>query len=601
MAHVGADDKPRVVETQRVFRVLNPRSHPAYLSHGPIFEKMNEHEQTAIDSLYRISSLVSDTDEPRVALQFILDEIVRVLRPNSASISLINPDTKVLELEASYGLPADWHDLELSLGQGITGWSALHARALIVDDVREEPRYISVRPNIRSEMAVPMEDHGMVVGVVNVDSDQVAAFDESSLKILTLLTNEAARVVSRLWMIQQLRTKAKQLESLVKISQELVGELDGDELMQGLTNQARQLMDCAASALFLLSPDGEHLELHSLIGKSGKVAVQERLPLGQSALGAAIYRRKQVEVHDLKFTEENDFLRTIQREGFVSMLASPIVFGEEVIGAIIAYTDIPHRFNNDEKNAFTTLAGVGAIAIQNARLYSRIFASEESLRRNEKLTTLGMLAAEIAHEIRNPLTVIKLLFDSLDLQFGADDPRYTDTEVIGEKLNQLEEIVERVLSFGRTREGMHTRQNLNALVTDTLKLVRLKMHQQKIELQFEPSEATLQVDVNKGQILQVLLNLMLNATQAMPEGGRIRIESSQDADGACVTISDSGTGIPEAIRPNIFESFLTNRPGGTGLGLSISKRIMRSHRGDIELLRSSAEGSSFRFWLPLAK
>ena len=562
---------------------------------------MNAHEQTAIDSLYRISSLVSDTDEPRIALQLILDEIVRVLQPNSASISLINPDTKALELEASYGLPATWQDMELSLGRGITGWAALHGRALIVDDVREEPRYISVRPNIRSEMAVPMEDHGMVVGVVNVDSDQISAFNESSLKILTLLTNEAARVVSRLWMIQQLRTKAKQLESLVSISQELVGELDGDELMHSLTTQARQLMDCAASALFLLTPDGEHLDLHSLIGTSGKIPLKERIPLDRSALGAAIHRRKQVEVHDLKFTEENDFLFTVQREGFVSMLASPIIFGEETIGVIIAYTDTSHRFNNDEKNAFTTLAGIGAIAVQNARLYSRIFASEESLRRNEKLTTLGMLAAEIAHEIRNPLTVIKLLFDSLDLQFGEGDPRHTDIAVIGEKLNQLEEIVERVLSFGRTREGMHSRQNLNALVTDTLKLVRLKMHQQKIELRFDPSEAALQVDVNKGQILQVLLNLMLNATQAMPEGGRIRIESSQDEGSAYVTISDDGKGIPEAIRENIFESFLTNRPDGTGLGLSISKRIMRSHRGDIELLSSSAEGTSFRFWLPLAK
>ncbi|TVP79241.1 MAG: GAF domain-containing protein [Puniceicoccaceae bacterium] len=569
----------------------------------PVFDilyQMNAHEQTAIDSLYRISSLVSDTDEPRVALQLILDEIVRVLQPNSASISLINPDSKALELEASYGLPEDWQDLELSLGQGITGWAALHARALIVDDVRDEPRYISVRPNIRSEMAVPMEDHGMVVGVVNVDSDQVAAFNESSLKILTLLTNEAARVVSRLWMIQQLRTKAKQLESLVGMSQELVGELDGDELMQGLASQARQLIDCAGGALFLISSDGRHLDLHSLITANGKIPLQEHIPLDHSALGSAIYRRKQVEVHDLKFTEENDFIATIQREGFVSMLASPIIFGDELIGVIIAYTDHSHRFNNDEKNAFTTLAGIGAIAIQNARLYSRIFASEESLRRNEKLTTLGMLAAEIAHEIRNPLTVIKLLFDSLDLQFDEQDPRHTDTAVITEKLDQLEEIVERVLSFGRTREGMHTRQNLNSLVADTLKLVRLKMHQQKIELLFEPSEEALRVDVNKGQILQVLLNLMLNATQAMPEGGRICIESSRDADCALVTISDNGGGIPDSIREDIFESFLTNRPDGTGLGLSISKRILRAHRGDIELLHSSAEGSSFRFWLPLA-
>jgi signal transduction histidine kinase len=491
--------------------------------------------------------------------------------------------------------------MELALGQGITGWTALHGRALIVGDVQKEPRYISVRPSIRSEMAVPMEDHGMVIGVVNVDSELVDAYDDSSLKILTLLTNEATRVVSRLWMIKQLRTKANQLESLVNMSQQLVGELDSDELMEALTRQVRQLMDCHSSALFLLSPDRTELHLHRFITASGAIREKLSLPVQDSALGAVIHRRKQVEIHDLAFTEENDFLHIIDREGLVSMLASPIIFGDEVIGVIIAYTDKSHRFNNDEKNVFTTLAGVGAIAIQNARLYSRIFASEESMRRNEKLTTLGMLAAEIAHEIRNPLTVIKLLFESLDLQFPEEDLRHTDVQVISEKLNQLEEIVERVLSFGRTREGMHTRQDLNNLVQDTLKLVRLKLHQQKIDLQFDPPTQKILIDVNKGQILQVMLNLVLNATQAMPEGGWIRIEATADENAAHLTISDNGSGIPESIQADIFESFLTDRPDGTGLGLSISKRILRGHRGDIELAESSNEGSAFHFWLPLSR
>jgi signal transduction histidine kinase len=558
-------------------------------------------EQTAIDSLYRISSLVSDTDEPREALRLILDEIVSVLRPNSASISLINPDTKGLELEASYGLPEDWQDLALALGQGITGWTALHGRALIVADVQIEPRYISVRPNIRSEMAVPMEDQGMVIGVVNVDSEKINAYDESSLKILTLLTNEASRVVSRLWLIKQLRTKANHLESLVVMSQQFAREIDSDALIEALTVQAQQLMDAAASALFLLSPDRKELVLHSFVIGERIVKETVALPLDLSALGAVIHRRKQIEVGDLKFTEENDFLRVIQREGFVSMLASPIVFGDETIGALITCTKQSHRFNNEEKKVFTTLAEIGAIAIQNARLYARIFASEESLRHNEKLTTLGMLAAEIAHEIRNPLTVIKLLFESLDLQFTEDDLRYTDVQVIGEKLNQLEEIVERVLSFGRTREGMHSRQDLRNLVQDTLKLVRLKLHQQKIELHFDPPEQKILVDVNKGQILQVMLNLVLNATQAMPEGGSIRIETYADEGSAHLNIIDNGSGIPKSIQGDIFESFLTDRPDGTGLGLSISKRILRGHRGDIELAHSSAKGSAFHCWLPLVK
>ena len=558
-------------------------------------------EQTAIDSLYRISSLVSDTDEPEEALQLILDEIVRVLQPSSASISLINPDNNALELEASFGLPNDWKDLKLSLGQGITGWTALHGRALIVNDVREEPRYISVRPNIRSEMAVPMEDHGMVIGVVNVDSEALDAYSESSLKILTLLTNEATRVVSRLWLIMQLRTKANQLESLVVMSQRLAGEIDSDMLMETLARQGRHLMDADGSAFFELGTDGEKLHLHSLIAGDETIKETVTISLSQSALGSVISRRKQVEVTDLNFTEENEFLLILQRQGFVSMLASPIIFGDEIIGVIIAYTKESHRFSNEERKVFQTLAEIGSLAIQNARLYSRIFASEESLRRNEKLTTLGMIAAEIAHEIRNPLTVIKLLFDSLDLQFTDEDPRHTDVQLIGEKLNQLEEIVERVLSFGRTREGMHTRQELNALVADTLKLMRLKLHQQKIELQFEPLASSIHVDVNKGQILQVMLNLVLNATQAMPEGGHIRIETSTDETTAHLTITDNGSGIPKPIQSDIFESFLTARPDGTGLGLSISKRILRGHRGNIELADSSSEGSSFHFWLPLSQ
>jgi signal transduction histidine kinase len=562
---------------------------------------ISETDQTAIDSLYRISSLVSDTDDPKIALQFIIDEIVQVLKPNSACILLINPDSQHLELEVSYGLPEEWKNAELALGQGVTGWTALHGRPLIVADVSSEPRYISARPNIRAEMAVPMKDQGLVIGVVNIDSEKVKAYDEDSLKILTLLTNEATRVVARIWLIKQLRMKAKQLESLVMMSQRLAKERDSDSLMKALSREAHQLIDGDASAIFILSPNKESVRLHSMVIGEALTNDAATIPLGHSALGAVIHRKKQIEVNDLNFTEENDFLVVIKREGLTSMLASPIVFGEDTIGVIIAYTRRSHRFSNEEKKVFQTLAEMGASAIQSSRLYARIFASEESMRRNEKLTTLGMLAAEIAHEIRNPLTVIKLLFDSLNLEFGGNDPRHTDAQIIREKLDQLEEIIERVLGFGRTNTGVHSRQNLHDMVDDTLKLMRLKLDQQKIELLFERSTDIAYIDVNKGQILQVILNLLLNATQAMPSGGTIRIKTTIDDNLAHFTIADSGSGISEAIKNNIFESFLTNRPDGTGLGLSISKRIMRAHHGDIELSCTSPKGSTFHCWLPLSQ
>lgn len=559
--------------------------------------KHHDTEHTAIDSLYRISSLVSDTEEPKEALALILQEIINVLQPSSASISLINPDTHRLELEVSHGLPEDWADLDLALGQGITGWCALHGRAIIVPDVSKEPRYISVRSSVCSEMAVPMEDRGVVIGVVNVDSEQLDAFDDQSLKILTLLTNEASRVVSRLWLIKQLRGKAHQLESLINMGQGLVGELEQDEVLRSLAREGRQLMNCHSCALFLLSPDQKQLKLHTMIDCNGEVDAQIKIRVDESSFSSVIHRKKQAEVADLPFTVEDDFINIVQSEGLVSMLATPIIFNNEVIGLLNAYTSHQHRFNNDEKKVFATLARLGAIAIQNARLYSRIFSSEESLRQNEKLTTLGMLAAEIAHEIRNPLTVIKLLFESLDLQFKAGDDRQTDITVIGDKINQLEAIVSRVLDFGRNRQDKHARCDLNDLIEETLRLVRLKLHQSKIEITYQPHQQTLFVEVNKGQIQQVMLNLILNATQVMPEGGRIQISSTGDTQQAAFIIRDNGPGIPESIQPDIFESFLTNRPGGTGLGLSISKRILRDHHGDIELVESSPEGSTFRFWL----
>lgn len=558
-------------------------------------------ESTAIDSLYRISSLLSDTDDPKVALNFIVKEIVRVLRPNTASISLLNPDSQRLELEVTEGLPASAVNVTLEIGQGLTGWVALHGETLIVPDVRKDKRYVCIKDSIRSEMVVPMIDRGSIIGVVNVNSEQVGAFDAQSHKILKLLTNEATRVVTQLWLIRQLRTKANQLETLVNVSQNIVGELASDDILRGLAKEGRKLMDCQCCAVFLLDPDQTHLELHSMVGRQGPVDVINRLAINTSAMGTAIVRRKQIEVSNLAFTEENDFQHVIQQQGLVSMLASPIIYKERVVGVLNAYTDRQQRFNNDEKKIFTTLSRLGAIAIQNARLYSRIFSSEEALRRNEKLTTLGMLAAEIAHEIRNPLTVIKLLFDSLDLEFSLEDARQRDVEVIGEKLDHLEEIVGRVLNFGRNRDGLHARYDLNVLLEDTLRLVRHKLQQQKIGLEYTPHTAPIFVDVHKGQIQQVALNLILNAVQAMPDGGRIYISTQAKPDMAAFTVQDSGPGIPLAIQSSIFESFLTNRADGTGLGLSISKRIMRGHRGNIELIQSDQNGSCFRAWLPVSQ
>ena len=135
---------------------------------------------------------------------------------------------------------------------------------------------------------------------------------------------------------------------------------------------------------------------------------------------------------------------------------------------------------------------------------------------------------------------------------------------------------------------------------DAVVLVRLKLEQSRINLCWENPAQEAEVFVDKGQIQQVLLNLMLNAVEVMPEGGDLKLDSEIVDGRAQIYVKDLGSGIPEGLRDRIFESFLTGKRDGTGLGLTISKRIMRAHDGDLELVESGTGGTTFRLILPLS-
>jgi signal transduction histidine kinase len=391
---------------------------------------------------------------------------------------------------------------------------------------------------------------------------------------------------------------------LLTAGQSLVAKIEPQELFETLTRDTYQVMRARACALYLYDAALETVRLAFFAG-AGTAPAQGEHPLDSCLVGSAIRTRKPVAFVDIRSPEYLDVVDLPRDEVFRSVLAAPLTYEGVVLGVLAVFTDRVHRFDNDEKRLCSALASLGAVALQNARLYARVFKSEESLRKNEQLTTLGLLAAEIAHEIRNPLTVLKLLLGGLGLEFPEGDPRRTDMRVIGEKLDQLEEIVTRVLNFGKAPTSLHSRCSLAEIVEDTLILVRLKFAQNKIRVDFRPPSAPLVIEGNPGQLQQVLLNVLFNSMHAMPEGGAIALTLGSENHGpaplAMVDVADSGAGISESIRDRIFDSFLSGRPNGTGLGLAIAKRIMQSHHGDIELLKTSPEGTTVRLTLPLTK
>ena len=570
---------------------------------------MSEPEATdprATAALYRIARLAASTDDSAAALREMLEIIVGTLGADAGSISLLSPDTGdlVTEVETGYGAaPGTPH--QLRPGHGVTGWCALNRRAVLVPDVRTEPRYIAVRNSTRSEMAAPILDGDQMVGVVDLESDRASAFTPADLATLGRMAEEAGRVMQRLWQFGHLRAKARQLESLITAGQSLVAKLEQQEILATLTREACRMLEARACLFYLLDTSTRRLRCAASSGPASLVAPDGEFELEGCLFASPVHTRRQIWLQDLSSPEFFDMPDMPRGEPLASVLSTPVVFENDVLGVLAVFTGGIHRFDNDEKRLCAALAGLGAVALQNARLYARVFRSEDVLRKNERLTTLGLLAAEIAHEIRNPLTVIKLLYGGLGGDFPPDDPRRTDLRVIGEKLDQLEAIVTRVLGFAKAPSGLHSRWSLSEIIEDTLVLVRLKLSQQKVAVEFPAPAGPVFIEGHKGQIQQVLLNLLLNATQAMPAGGSIRLNlqviEGADAPRARLDISDTGGGVPESLRARIFDSFLSGRPDGTGLGLAIAKRILASHRGDIELAATSLAGTTMRITLPLAK
>lgn len=557
--------------------------------------------------LLSVESLASRTDDPGLALREILAAAAGLFRADSAFAAVLDPDSGKLKVEAALGLPPE-EGLELALGQGIPGWAAWHGKGALAPDTAADPRYRALRPGVGCQMAAPMSADGeQVLGVIALDREAPGAYAEEDLVRLERLADAAGRAMSRLWQLRHLQGKARQLEALVTTGRSLVSKLEPHELFDTLAREARHMMQCRACALYLHDAAAGAVRLAAFAGPGVPAIPPGDLPLDSCLVAAPIHTRRAVAFADIRSPEFRG-LADLPVDGLLrSVLATPLAYEGEVLGVLAVFTDRVHRFDNDEKRLCAALAGLGAVALQNARLYARVFRGEETLRKNERLTTLGLLAAEIAHEIRNPLTVLKLLVGGLGVDFPPEDPRRTDMRVIGEKLDQLEAIVTRVLTFAKAPASLHARCSLAEIVGDTLALLRLKLAQSKIQVRFAPPERPLLVDGHKGQLQQVLLNLLINSMQAMPEGGEIAITLRGEPDGAgtggsaVLEVADTGAGIPEEIRGRVFDSFLSGRPDGTGLGLAIAKRVLLGHRGDIALVSTSPAGTTLRVTLPLAK
>ncbi len=555
--------------------------------------------------LYQVSNVIHSTLDSQEALQLIVSEAVRVMGASSGSLVLINPNTSFLEIHAAQNLSSAARKLKLRVGEGITGWVARHGRAIRCGDVTEDDRYVSVRRDIRSELAVPLEVQGEVRGVINVDSDRPHAFSADDQELLQELALQASKVIHNTWLYEQLRLKVTLFETLATVSRTINSTLNLDEALRVITHEACELMRARMCSLMLLNETGEWLDLRASYGAGDAYIKKPRLAVGESLLGVVVRRKKPLQVANVQADTRYQNVELARRENLISLLSVPLVFSGQAIGTLSVYTAKHYNFSNEEIKILSALAELSAIAIEKARLYERLVDVEEQMRQNEKLSALGLLAAEVAHEIRNPLTVMKLLYHSLNLKFAATDPRAKDSQIIEAKIEQLNKIVEQILDFARTTEPKLAPVNLNDLVEELGLLVRHKLANQGIKFIRDLQVNLPLVLGDAPQLEQAFLNLILNAAESMPNGGSLTIKSrslkDQDkTEQIVLEFKDTGEGMTQEQRNRAFKAVLaTTKVKGSGLGLAIVGRIIETHQGQINILSRIGRGTTMRIKLPV--
>ena len=258
-------------------------------------------------------------------------------------------------------------------------------------------------------------------------------------------------------------------------------------------------------------------------------------------------------------------------------------------------------YTTDDVAVFSGLANQAALAIENALFFEELRTSEAHMIQSEKLASLGQLASGMAHEIHNPLTIISGEAQLYLERFKSQDPKVdTLLQSIIEECRRAADITRRILRFAKPAPPEVTSVDLKSTLEETMSLAAYQVRMEHIERKVEMPEDLPKVRSNQNQLQEVLLNLILNACQAMGEkGGSLAISSAANGAYVVLKVADNGPGIPAGKLLKIFDPFFTTKQTGTGLGLFVSQRIVQSHGGTIEVDSSEGHGTCFTIRLPI--
>ncbi len=409
---------------------------------------------------------------------------------------------------------------------------------------------------------------------------------------------------------EHLERRNQELEALVRIGRDFNQSLQLDELLDLIITVCATELS-AEQALLCLFDQRTHITAWRMLDNRSHFSksdiqvfvddpaslLSQMLQTGESALAS-------------------DYENSLLPDCCHSVVGTRIVHHGSTLGIILLGHSRPGYYDTGHLRLLESITEQAALAIRNAELYAELRhyalnlenmvqertaelrAAQSQLIRSEKLASLGRLAAGIAHEVNNPLQAIRncleLAIEDIDAQRLVDKELLTVAEA---DVQRIRRIVSQLLDFSRPGSGELLPVNVDKLVSGVLRLVERQLERANIKL-VKQIKSNAPVQINEDQFKQVILNLILNAQEAMPDGGKLLVSTRQHDDNVYISFTDTGVGIPESNLAKIFDPFFSTKVDGTGLGLAVSYGIVEGHGGRIEVKSEVNQGTTFTVILP---
>jgi PAS domain S-box-containing protein len=551
--------------------------------------QVTRRNEKRLSALNEISAIVSQSLELEDILSAVVDKVKQVIGLDIILIFLLDEDKQELKLITHREVSGDFvAGLKgLKVGEGFNGRVAQTGEPLVIEDAAQDPRLTREtvkREGMRAEVIVPLKAKGKVVGTLAGAMRESRQFLSEEVELLTTIGSQIGMAIEN--------TRLYQREHLAA-QQALASE-----------RQYREIFEDAHDAIWIHDSHGNIIAANKateeLTGYSSKELLKMNVRNFLAEEGLSLARGIRRKLFLSETVEQPYEQRLIRRDG-----AEKIV---KLTTNLIREDDRLRGFQNIARDVTKEKEMQGKLSAAYRELsesHQRLKESQEQLIQAEKLTSLGQLAASIAHEVNNPLSGVLAYTQLLAKKIGGDSiPKEVALGYLSKmeaELTRSTKLIRNLLDFARQSPPEFRQLNLNDVVSRAFDLAAHSAELQHVQVikELDPSLPNLMADFD--QLYQVCTNLFLNAIQAMPQGGKLTIRTSVNDGQLKIEVQDTGCGIsPENMR-KLFTPFFTTKHEvkGVGLGLAISYGIIQRHHGRIEVQSKKGEGTTFTICLPL--